>query len=127
MAPLITATFPLHSCRMTFSLHHGNRAFRWSDTAIHGDGAGLRTAVKTDAAPGAVLAGVMRRMHSVGAQLGQKLQALGRARFHAQPAAFTFLFANDDVTPGFSGHSYSLATSAAARFSHLVRSQYSYS
>src|SRR6185437_9449782 len=119
------ATLPLQSWRM--------RASRWdcerrcwllgSRQPVHGNGAGLRAAVEADAAAGAVLAGVTRRMHAVGTQLRRQLQALGRAGIHAQPATLALLNINRDLATRC--HVHLAAAIAAGRCNHLVRSQYS--
>src|SRR6516225_9634511 len=110
MAPFTMATLPLQSCRMGFSLEvggdgsvDGSRNFissRWLQRrreTIHGDRAGFGAAIEADAASGAVFAGVMRRMHAVGVELGPQLQTFGRTGFNTQSAAFAFFFVDEDV------------------------------
>src|SRR5689334_8423511 len=119
------ATLPLESWRMrTSGLSCGRRFWLLgSRQSVHGDGARLGAAVEADAAAGAVLAGVARRMHAVRAQLRRQLQALGRAGIYAQPAALALLNVNRDFATRC--HVHLAAAIAAGRCNHLVRSQYS--
>src|SRR5512146_2306828 len=119
------ATLPLESWRMRASvLGCGLRAGLFgSGQTVNGNGAGLGAAVETDAATGAALAAVTRRMHAVGAQVRRQHQALGGAGLHAQAAALTFLNINGDLATRC--HVHLVAAIAAGRCNHLVRSQYS--
>src|SRR5271165_2761727 len=101
MAPLTMATLPLQSCRMGISFQD---RLGWRRQPVDGDGARLRTAVKAYAASGAVFAGVAGRVDAIGVQFRPQLQALGRAGLHAQPAAFTFIDANPNITSRWSCH-----------------------
>src|SRR5271169_1191820 len=132
----MTATLPLHSCRMFASwLGRGDDRFGGRDEPVDDDGPGLRTAVETDAASGAVVAGITRRMHPVGTQFRGKLQAFGRAGFHAQPASFALLDINRDIaacwtrhiSPPPLPHLVTAVCAACGCCNHLVFSQYSYS
>src|SRR5215470_2119683 len=101
MAPFTTATLPLQSCRMFSSLPLARRR-----PPVHGDRAGLGTTVETDAAAGAVMPGVARGMHTIGAQLRRQLQALRRTAVHAQSAALALLDVNRDFPACLRCHSH---------------------
>src|SRR5581483_11093600 len=85
MAPLMTATLPLQSCRMLASLIFWNQ-LESGHQAVNDDGTWFGTAVETNAAPGAVLPGVACGMNSERAQLGGEFKTSRRTRLHA-PAA----------------------------------------
>src|SRR5271166_3527572 len=80
--------------------------FRRRNQPVDNDGSGLRAAVEACPAAGAVLAGVLRRMHAVLAQLGGQEQALGRARLDAQAAPLAFFRIDDYITARLRCHSY---------------------
>src|SRR5271167_3918194 len=121
MAPLITATLPLHNCRTGNLLAHRLDL----DRAQHRDSARLRAAVEADAAAGTLLSGIVRGMDAICIHPRQQLQALRRAGVHTQPAALALVLIDLD-RPAWFGHDSHL-TSANAWFfcSHFVRSQYS--
>src|SRR5208283_5742869 len=95
-APLMTATFPLQSCRMFASslglcLSRGHSRFGRRGQPVDDDGARLRTAIKADAASGTVVAGVVGGMNSERTQFRGEFQAFGRAGLNAEPASFALL------------------------------------
>jgi hypothetical protein len=55
------------------------------------NGSGLRATVEADAAGGAGFAGVVRRMHTIGAQFRSKKEALWRAGVDAETTALTLI------------------------------------
>src|SRR6266576_4103936 len=111
----MTATLPLQSCRMFASCLHGRSGFGWGCQAEHSDRARLRTAIKADAASGAIVAGIARRMHAVMAQFRREFQALGRAGFHAQPASLALLDIDRHFTARWARHAYHLISSLSHR------------
>jgi hypothetical protein len=72
----------------------------------HGDGAWLRAAVEADAASGAIVAGVVRRMHAVTIQLGSQLETFRRAGLDAEPATFALLYVNGHIAARWSWHAF---------------------
>jgi len=64
---------------------------------IDGDGTWLRAAIETDAASGAVAAGVTRRMHTVMAQLRSKFQTFRWTGLHAQTTSLALFDVDRDV------------------------------
>src|SRR5579859_386660 len=125
----MTATFPLQSCRM-FAPRLRARSPRRRDQPVHRDGSRLWTAVEADAASSAIVPGIARRMHAVMAQLRSQLQALGRARFHAQPASFALIHVDRDIAARLARHFLHLGIAvfdACGACSHFVFSQYAYS
>src|SRR5579871_2046143 len=102
----MTATLPLQSCRIFASgLHWGFGNLGRRGEAVDSNRAGLRTAIEANAASGAIVACVTRRVHSVGTHLRSQLQALRRARLDAQPASFALLDIDGDVALCLTGHS----------------------
>src|SRR5512135_877406 len=79
MAPLMTATLPLDSCR-TRHLH-----------SQYGDRAGFRAAIEADPAAGAVVAFVVGGVHSVAVELRFELQDFRGTRLDAKAAALAFI------------------------------------
>src|SRR6266568_95629 len=121
MAPFTMATLPLQSCRMGCSLGEGFLRRRQPE---HNDGAGLGTAVETDSAAGAAVAGVMRRVNAICVQFRQEFEAFGRAGLDAESAAFALFDANQDIAPRFACHIHLAAAITDGRCNHLVCSQY---
>src|SRR5260370_38243138 len=101
MAPFTIATLPLQSCRMGCSLGEGFLGRRQPE---HNDGAGLGTAVETDSAAGAAVAGVVCRVNAICIQFRQGFEAFGRAGLDAESAALALFDANQDLTPRISRH-----------------------
>src|SRR5271165_7692274 len=108
----------------------GADCFRRRNEAIDDDGSGLRAAVEARPAAGAVLAGVLRRMYAVLAQLGCQEQALGRARLDAQAAPLAFFRIDDYITARLRCHSYApyprTSAAQALRWNQRWHPQYSY-
>src|SRR6266496_3081587 len=100
----MTATFPLHSCRMFASRLLGDDRFGRRGKPVDENRPGLRTTIKTDAAPRTTLSRVARRMHAIVAQLRGKFQTLGGTRFDAQTASFALLEIHFDVAACRTGH-----------------------
>src|SRR5438045_402245 len=129
MAPLTTATLPLHSWRMRasfFGERWRRRSFpgRWLQP-VDLQRARLRATVETNAAAGAAFPRVARGMYAISAQFPRQFQAFGRAGFHAQAAPLALLDINGDLAPRCHVHLVAAAI-AAERCNHLVRSQYWY-
>src|SRR4051794_27331804 len=105
MAPFTIATFPLQSCRMgrllPFARRRNSRLFGRQGVSVNRNRARLGAAVETNAAAGAFLPGVLRRVNALVTQFSSEFQAFGRARLHAQPAAFALLRINRYVTACF--------------------------
>src|SRR5208283_4272839 len=97
-------------------LLHDRRAdrFRRRNQPVDNNGSGLRAAVEAGPAAGAVLTGVLRRMHAVLAQLRRQEQALGRARLDTQAAPLTLFRIDDYVTTRLRYHSYPHTSAAQA-------------
>jgi len=138
MAPLITATLPLQSCRMFSSLDRlGNASvltrirprLAGRRQPVHHDGARLRAAVEANSAAGAVMSGVARGMHSQRAQLGLQLQTSRRTALDTKSAPLALLHINCDFPSCWPCHGSHLvaASLAIGRCNHLVFSQYAYS
>src|SRR5271167_859415 len=97
----MTATLPLQSCRIFASrprLLFSGQWLGFCPGAIDRNRSRLRAAIEADSTPGAVMARVMRRMSPVNIQFRPEFQALRRARFHAQPASFTFFDIDRNLT-----------------------------
>ena len=109
----------------------GSGRLRGRYQAVDDDGSGLRAAVEADAASGAVVAGVSRRMHTVRTQFRRQFQTFGRTRLHTKPASFAFFEIDRDITACWPCHVLSsplpLLRSVADLEPALVFSQYSYS
>src|SRR5271165_1589950 len=130
------ATFPLQSCLMGHLLGVENRradCLCRRNEPVHDNGSGLRAAVETCSAARAFLAGILRGMDAVLAQLGRQEQALGRARLDAQAAALAFFWIDDYITSRLRCHSYApyrctsrTSATSALRWIQRWRSQYSY-
>src|SRR5579863_3475608 len=103
----MTATFPLQSWRMFASSRNLGCSFRRGCQPVDDDRPRLRAAVETDAASGAAVPGVVRRMHPVVAQFRSKLQALWRAGLDAKPASFALFNVDRDIAACWARHSFS--------------------
>src|SRR5919109_4196816 len=114
MAPFMAATLPLHSWRIV-SLRRGDNFLRRRLQSIDSDSAGLRTAIKANAAACAAASQIARRMHAVAAQLPRQFQALRGTRFHAQSAAFALFHADGDFSSRLARHA-----SPLCQFTHFL-------
>src|SRR5579872_116404 len=85
-------------------LRLGRHSLWRSSQPINGDRARLRTAIEADAASGAVVPGVVRRMDAIVTQLRRKLEAFGRARLDAEPASFALLDIDCDLPARWTRH-----------------------
>src|ERR1700690_3659772 len=147
------ATFPLQSCRMGFSweddIRDGNfcaalnvcfgQRLGRRRQAVDGDGSRLGAAIKADAAPTAVFAGVVRWMDAVGVQTRHKFETLRRTGLDAESAAFAFFVVDKNVATrellcrrfnyvihsrfDYCGHNYLDTAMASGRCNHFVFSQ----
>src|SRR5579864_9728267 len=107
----MTATFPLQSCRMSASwLGLGDNRLGRRGQPVDDDGSRLRAAVEADAASGAVVAGITRRVDSVGTQHRGEFQTFRRAGLNTEPASFALLDIDRDIAACWSGHSLTLVS-----------------
>src|ERR1035438_7297428 len=101
----MTATLPLQSWRMFASwLAWNDSGFGWRGEPVDDDRAGLRTAIEADAAAGAVMSGILRRMHPVVTQFRGELQTFWRARLNTKTASFAFFYLAGDVAARWACH-----------------------
>src|SRR5579864_3839934 len=82
----------------------GNNRFRRRDQPVDDDGTRLRAAIEADAASGAVVTGITRRVHSVGTQFGREFQAFRRAGLNTEPASFALLDIDRDIAACWACH-----------------------
>jgi hypothetical protein len=78
--------------------------FRLRSEPVDDDGAWLRTAVETNTASGAIVAGIARWVHPVVTQFRSEFQTFWRARFNTKPASFAFFYIDGDVAARWACH-----------------------